>query len=735
MIKALQNLSLLVGFLICIPQVQAQLNASSNNSSIEGEITLKDIWASGKFNPKGIKGFTAMKDGKSFVALEENALNIYDLKSGKKSKTLLSEADLSINDKTLKIASFKFSDDETKILITTDVKSIYRHSTSSSVYVYDLKLKKLYSVFEGGNCMYPTFSPDGSKVVGVTDNNILVMDYVTQFITLIGGDGLANEVLNGRVDWVYEEEFSMSRGYEWSPDGKHIAYYKFVEKLVPEFTLELYQGKSYPVRENYKYPKAGEANSVVSVYLFDFATSNSRLIETTEEDDSYLPRIQWANKDFLYIQKLNRHQNHLEVMKVNVTNSQSVVIWEEKNKYYIDINNEFYFANEGNTFLFLTEMNGYNQIMRMDTRTMEATLVTEPMYDVDKIVFYDAAKEIVYYTSAEVSPTERHLYKIDIKKKNKEKLSNQVGWNSVNFITGGMFYVNIHSTFTTPSVYSLHDNNGKLIRVLEDNKELKARIDSLSLGKSEFGQLTTEEGISLNYWQILPPNFNENKKYPVLFFVYGGPGSQTVKNSWGGPNFFWHQLLAQQGYIVMSVDNRGTGFRGEEFKKSTYLNLGKLEIQDQIASAKWMAQKPYVNKDRIGIWGWSYGGFMSSLGITLGADVFKTAIAVAPVTHWKYYDNIYTERYMRTPQENKEGYDFNAPLSHVDKIKGNYLLIHGMADDNVHMQHATEMIRAMIDKNIAFQSEFYPNKNHGIYGGMTRLHLYSRMTSFILEKL
>jgi dipeptidyl-peptidase-4 len=732
--KSIKNLILFIGILFWFSHTIAQNNKDSKGAE-NGKITLEDIWSSGKFNPKGVKNFIAMKDGKTFVKLEQNEIVSYDLKSGKKIKTIISKDELKTGDRNIGVSHFEFSQDENKVLIFAEIRSIYRHSYEAQNYVYDIKLKKLTPVFGGTYIRHAQLSPFGDKVAAVQNNNIIISNLEDDYVWVIGGDGIPNEVINGAVDWVYEEEFSMSRGFEWSPDGKNIAYYKFIESHVPEFTLDMYLGNSYPNKETYRYPKAGEPNSKVSVRIFNLENARDRVLETTEDDDSYLPRIQWASSNIVCIQKLNRHQNHWQVISHNVQSETRSILLEEKNKFYIDINPKFHFDEKAENFLFLTERNGFNQIMNFNIQNAKLTPITEANYDVDKVVYYDTKNKSIYYTSAEVSPTERHLYKIEIPSKKKIKLTQESGWHSPSFTQGGLFYLNVFSNFTSAPTYTLHDNNGKIIRVLEDNKELSATLESINLGKTEFGKLETADGVKLNYWQILPPDFNENKKYPVLFFVYGGPGSQTVKNAWGGANYFWHQMLAQQGYIVMSVDNRGTGFRGEEFKKATYLNLGKLEIQDQIASAKWMAQKPFVDKNRIGIWGWSYGGFMSSLGITVGADIFKTAIAVAPVTHWKYYDNIYTERYMRTPNENKEGYDNNAPLSHIDNIKGNYLLIHGTADDNVHPQHAFEMIKGMIQKNKVFDSEFYPNKNHGISGGLSRLHLYNKMTNFILEKL
>jgi len=744
-----------------VSKTTAQTPSQSPKNKTNQTINLKDIWASSTYAAKGVSNFNTLNDGKTFVKLEQNEIVAYDIKTGKKTRTMLTNEALVYQNKPIKIQSFTFSDDQKKILIKTANKQLYRHSYESVVYVYDFDTKKMQEIFGGAHCRYASFSPNAQRIAAVINNNLLVEDLNNGFQFVVGGDGKPNEIINGAVDWVYEEEFSMSKGFEWSPDGKHIAYLRFDESEVKEFSLENYDGNNYPFLEKYKYPKAGEANSVVGVYLFSFNTNNSTLLLDTKEDDSYIPRIQWASPHMLYIQKLNRHQNHLEILQHNLNNRSTRVIMEEKNETYIDINNELYFDKTGQNFLFLSERNGsFKQLFNFSTETLQLTALSSNTFDVDAILYYDTDKKIVYYSApftgegmgktpvdenaGPFNPytnkaADRHLYKYDMGKKTTEVLTNkngiQAGWYQASFTKSGNYYLQTYSTFTTPPVYTLHDNTGKLIRTLEDNASLNDKLKELGPIDYEFGTIKVNNQVALPYWRIYPPNFDANKKYPVLFFVYGGPGSQTVKNAWGGGNYLWHRHLAAQGYIVMSVDNRGTGFNGTSFKKCTYLQLGKIEIEDQIFAAKQMASLSYVDKDRIGIWGWSYGGFMSSLGITSGAEVFKTAIAVAPVTHWKYYDNIYTERYMRTPAENPLGYNENSPIQHISKLKGNYLLIHGTADDNVHHQNAMEMIRAMIDKNIRFESEFYPNKNHGIYGGMSRLHLYDRMTRFIIEKL
>ena len=698
-------------------------------------IELEDIWAKGTFRTESVQNFISVQNGKFYAKLQDNEIVLYDFKSGKQNQVLVSSEQLQHSGKPLKVHQFKLSNDENKVLILANMRKIYRHSFESLVFVYHIQSQKLEPVFEGTYCRYPLFSPQGNRVSAVIENNIYIQDLHTKEARIIGGDGYVNHIINGAVDWVYEEEFSMSRGYEWSPDGEHLAYYRFDESVVPEFTLKLYQGNPYPNHETYRYPKAGKPNSKVSIWVYDFEQGISNQIMTTEEDDSYIPRIQWSPKGLLYLQKLNRHQNHLEIFEHNPSESKTQVFFEERNPAYIDINPQLYFNSQGTAFLFLTDINGFQQIAMYSIDSKKITFLTPAEYDVSSILNYDTKKNLVYFSGYREHPTELHMYSLNIKRNQIERHTQEKGWHSVSFTSDGNYYLSVYSDFNTPPIYRLYEAKGKLVRNLVSNTELKNTLSQLNLGSTHFGVVANSEGQNLHYWQIRPPDFDSSKSYPVLFYVYGGPGSQTVKNAFGGPNYLWHQMLAQKGYIVMSVDNRGTGGRGSAFQKATYLNLGKYEIEDQIAVAEFMKKQRYVDSSRIGIWGWSYGGFMSSLGISVGSHTFKTAIAVAPVTHWQYYDNIYTERYMRTPQENPEGYEHNAPLNHVKKIKGKYLLIHGMADDNVHVQHAMEMIKEMIKNNIEFESEMYPNKDHGIYGGYTRLHLYKRMTRFLLENL
>jgi len=707
-------------------------------SMIAQGLALEDIWLSGKYSSQGVRGFSAMNDGESYVQIdadkERNLLEInrYSIKEGTRIETLVSNAELLDTDGTrLNIRFFEFSADENMVMFLTDVKSIYRHSFASKFHILNRSTGEL--IHWDLSVRYPTFSPSGKQVAYVYNNNLYLLDLSTRIETLVTSDGKNNAIINGAVDWVYEEEFSMSRGFEWSPDGAFIAYYRFDESGVKEFSMDIY-GSLYPDKEVWKYPKAGEANSVVNIFTYSLSAKKSVKVETGENNDIYLPRIKWTDKaNVLSVQRLNRLQNHWEILFAQAESGKTGVIYEEKNAAYIDISDNLDFGK--GSFIFSSERSGFNHLYQYDYTKKSLKAITKGKWDIDAYYGYDASKGQVFCSAADETAIERNIYAVNVKNGKMTKLSKQAGWNSANFTKGFKYFLHNYSNATTPSSYTLRQSDGAEVRVLEENFMLKESLKTANLVSIEFNTLTTDSGVTLNYSMIKPADFDPNKKYPVLMYVYGGPGSQTVKNQWGGSYYLWFNYLAQNGYIVVSVDNRGTGARGEAFKKSTYLELGKYEIEDQIAAAQVLGRLSYVNESRIGIWGWSFGGYMASLGISKGAGTFRCAVAVAPVTNWRYYDNIYTERFMRTPQENGMSYDANSPINHVSKIKGPYLLVHGTADDNVHFQNSVEMVDAMIQRNVKFDSEFYPNKNHGIGGGNTRLHLFNRISSFLFTNL
>jgi dipeptidyl-peptidase-4 len=700
------------------------------------DLTLEDIFQNGVFASKPVAGFVPLNDGKSFCRQENGKLKKYSFETGEETGILLDEKDLvpEGSSAAIKMETFSFSQDESKILIKTGMESIYRHSSRELVYIWDTKSKKLHRV-SADKIMNASLSPD-AKSVGYVKNNDLYVKHLEQDAEIrITSDGKKNSIINGAPDWVYEEEFGFSQGLYWSPDSRFIAFYRFDESNVPEFSMDIY-GKLYPEKDTFKYPKAGEANSIVTIHTYDLDAKKTTRMETGTETDQYIPRIKWtATPGMLCITRLNRLQNELDLLLVNAATGSASVIYNEKNKYYVDINDNLTFLKNGTQYIWTSEQDGYNHIYlhSLDGKTRKQ--LTKGKWEVSEFHGVDEKNKLVYFTSTEVSPMERHLYSVKLNGDGKKKLTDSTGVHYITFNNNHSFYMDVFSSINSPSYSRMHRANGKHLRTLEDNAALRDRLANYDISRAEFSTLKTSQGTELNYWMIKPKDFNPAKKYPVLMFVYGGPGNQQVMNQWGIGNYSYHQYLATKGYLIVCVDNRGTGGRGEEFKKMTYLQLGKYEVEDQIEAAKYLGTLPYVDKNRIGIWGWSYGGYMSSLCITKGADYFKTAIAVAPVTNWKYYDNIYTERFMRTPKENNAGYDDNSPINHVDKLKGKYLIIHGTADDNVHFQNTVEMVNSMIKLNKPFDSEFYPNKAHGISGGKTRIHLFSRISEYILNNL
>jgi len=695
------------------------------------DITLDDLWQNYTFYPSYIGGFNSMNDGEHYSTIEktEKGQEIikHQFKDGKKVRTLFSSADFDIQ----RINNYTFSDDEKQLLLSTETEKIYRHSSKSAYYIYNVftdKLKKLTD----DKVMYATFSPNGEKVAYVFDNNLYIKNIRSEKITQVTTDGKKNHIINGASDWVYEEEFALVRSFEWSKNGDYLAYYKFDESNVKEFSMDLFKGGLYPTQEVFKYPKAGEDNSVVKIYTYNVKEAQSTFIYT-EKDYEYFPRIKWTNSPGkLVILAMNRHQNELDFIVANANDGSNKILFTEKDKYYIDVNDNLTFLPEDN-FIWTSEKDGSNHVYLKDFEGGEIQ-ITKGDWEVTSFHGVDSDKMEIYYTSTEDGSINRSLFVQNLDTDEKRKLSTNLGTNSASFSNGLKYYMNSISTANSAPKFTLHKADGTQLKVLEDNAEFETKMEDFNLSEKEFFTIKTEDA-ELNAWMIKPPDFDKNKEYPLYMFLYGGPGSQQVTNSFGWTNYYWHQMLAQKGYIVACVDNRGTGGKGAEFKKMTYKELGKYETIDQINAAKYFGSLSYINANRIGIQGWSYGGYMSSLAITKGADVFSLAIAVAPVTNWRYYDNIYTERYMQTPQENASGYDENSPINHVDKLKGNYLLVHGSADDNVHVQNTMEMISALVKENKQFDLFIYPDKNHGIYGGNTRYHLYKKMTDFILDNL
>lgn len=695
-------------------------------------ITLEDIWKKYTFSTRSVPGFTFQNDGRHYTKLDRNKIVQLDLTTGAATATILDPATLSNN---VQIEEYQFSADENKILLATGIEPIYRHSSRATFYVYDRSQKQLTPLFAEGKVMYASFSPQADKVAFVYKNNLYYKDLASGKTTQITKDGALNAIINGATDWVYEEEFSMDKGFAWSPDGSSIAFFRFDEQEVPQFTLTNFEAGMYPDYVTFKYPKVGEKNSKVGIHIYHLASGRTVKTETDPATE-YIPRIKWTNDpNKLSIFLLNRHQNQLDLVFADATTGKTQLILQEDSKYYVDIHDNLSFLQDGKHFIWTSEMDGWNHLYLYDLSGNMVRQITSGKWEVSSYYGVDEKTGTLYYQAAENSALERQVYQIGLDGKNKKALFAEKGWAEAQFSPTFSYYVIDHSTANAPSTYTVFDQKGTKIRVIEDNVFVKNLQKEYNVQPVEFFAFKSRAGVDLNGWMIKPANFDPTKKHPVLMFLYGGPGSQEVKDSWRGQNYWWFQLLAQKGYIVACVDNRGTGGRGEEFKKMTYLQLGKYETEDQIDAAKYLGNLRYVDQGKIGIFGWSYGGYMSSLCLFKGAGTFKAAIAVAPVTNWKWYDNIYTERYMRTVQENPNGYKDNSPINFVDQLNGEYLLVHGMGDDNVHFQHTAELVNALVDADKQYDTYFYPNRNHGIYGGNTRFHLYTKMTQFLDDKL
>jgi len=702
--------------------------------------TLQDVTLNGTFNAKSVYGLRSMNDGLHYTILKDGQrVEKYAYATGELIEVLFDLASIENSD-IKRIDSYQFSSDEKKLLLASNRIDIYRHSYSAEFFVFDSESKKLDSL-SSGRQQLADFSPAGNQVCFFRDNNLFIKDLISDNEKQFTFDGEYNHIINGAPDWVYEEEFSFWKGFQWAPDGKRIAFMRFDESRVKQFNMTVFKGK-YPERkanalypENYtfKYPKAGEDNSVVSIHVYDLGSGKTQTMNVGEETNQYIPRIKWTrNPDILSMVRMNRHQNHYELLFADVNTGDTKLIYEEKNKAWIDVNDDLTFTEDGKSIILSSEKSGFNHIYLYDIEGKFKRQITQGDWDVTQFLGYDEAHKLFYYQAAAVSPLQREIYSVDIKGKQTKKMSIDVGTNAAVFSKGFKYYINYFSNTKTPTLVTLHNAKGKQIRVLEDNAPLKERMAAYQLPKREFFSFKTFEDVELNAFMIKPVDFDASKNYPALLTFYGGPGSQRVLDRY---RFEWFEYLAQEGFVVVCVDNRGTGGRGEAFKKCTYMQVQNLEAIDLIETGKYMAGLDYIDGNKIGVYGWSFGGQMSSLCMFRGADVFSAGIAVAPVTTYRYYDSIYSERYLRTPQENPEGYDKYAPISFADQLKGKFLLIHGTSDDNVHMQNSLELAEELVQNNKKFQMHMYTNRNHGIYGGKTRLHLFGMMTDFLNDNL
>ena len=698
------------------------------------DVSVEEIYR-GKFRTQGLDALRSMKNGKEYTVLNRirstsvSRIDKYDYQTLEQTATIFSTENFS---ELNSFSSYEFSNDESKILLATANEPIFRHSFLAIYYVYDIPTKKLIKISDE-KIQEPTFSPNNKEVAFAKDNNLYVFSLETNQTKEITKDGQKNKIINGITDWVYEEEFAFVRAYEWNSDGTKIAFLRFDETNVPEFSMDVYGSALYQTQEVFKYPKAGEENAKVSLHMYDVKSSGIAQIDLGNA--YYIPRIKWMNNaNHLSVQTINRHQNHLTLHEVTASDKTVRVLLEEKDTAYIDITDNLTFLGD-DSFIWTSEQDGFNHIYLYSADGPLMNQVTKGDWEVTNYYGYDQNEDRIYYQSTENGSINRGIYSVDSSGGDKKQLAVQAGTNRADFSADFSYFINTYSSDSTPPVYTLHKAlTGAKVKNIKDNSGLLAQLGEYHIAAKEFSTINVN-GNELNMYMMKPHDFDASKKYPLLMYQYSGPGSQSVANTWMSARDYWHQVLVAQGYVIACVDGRGTGLKGREFKKVTYLNLVKYETEDQIQAARQLSELPYIDENRTGIWGWSYGGHMATNCLLKGNDVFETAIAVAPVTSWRFYDTIYTERFMRTPAENPGGYDDNSPFNYPELLKGNYLLVHGSGDDNVHVQHSMRMIEALIQADKQFDWAIYPDKNHGIYGGNTRIHLFNKMTNFIKNKL
>lgn len=689
------------------------------------EITLDKIY-SGYYRGKGIAGITSMKNGENYLVIEQGGIAKYAYKNSQKEGNLVDG----------QFESYEFSDDESKILLLKESQPIYRHSFLGKFEVKDLKSNKVISLNEGKFIQEPKFSPDGTKVAFIADNNLFYQNLDSGKITQITNDGKKNSVINGLADWVYEEEFGHARLYDWTKNSNALVFVRSDESQVPEIYIPIYGKTLYPSEMRYKYPKAGEKNSVVSAYIYLLEGNKKTKVNLDNFKNYYIPNVvQTAKPDEIVLITSERIQNASDILKVNTKTGEIKKLFTETDEKWVDTDNVTLEFLEDNSFLWGSERDGNRHLYWYSQDGKLKKQVTKGNWEVTDYYGFNPKSKEIYVQTTEKGSINKVISKINIENGKAQLISNADGNNSANFSKNYNYFIETSSTASKPYTFVLKDGNGKVVKELQNNNDQLQKLKADNFIEKEFITIPNEAGDQMNAWIMKPKNFDKNKKYPLFMYQYSGPGSQQVTNSWDNGNALWFNHLVQKGYIVACVDGRGTGYKGTKFKKVTYMNLGKYEIEDQIAAAKWLGNQSYIDKSRIGMFGWSFGGYMTSLAMTKGADVFKAGIAVAPVTNWRYYDSVYTERFLRTPQENPDGYDKNSPTEYANLLKGKFLLIHGTADDNVHFQNSMEFSEALIQNKKQFEFMAYPDKNHGIYGGQTRPQLYQKMTDFILENL
>jgi dipeptidyl-peptidase-4 len=731
-----------IGFLALVALAASPLAAQ--------QLTIDRIYADRDFDPERLPNLAWMDDGERYTYVETREdgttdLIVEDAASGERSVLVDGSSLVRPGDgDTIRIDGYAFDDDEERLLITTDEEGIYRRSSKGTFYVLNLEDGTLTPVSRSrGDQQYAKLSPDGDRVGFVRANDIWVADLETGAETRLTFDG-SETIINGTFDWVYEEELSVVDGWRWSPDGERIAFWHSDQSPIRIFSVQDLS-HLYPTSLELPYPKAGDPNSIVTIGVIDLADagrpegtgSGITWVDTGDETDIYLARMRWTpDGDALFIERLNRHQNRLELLSADPEDGTTTVVMVDEDDAYVDVDDDFTWVEGGDRFIWTSERDGWNHLYLYARDGSLVRQLTEGEWEVTAYHGLDRENGLVYFSAAKESPLTRDLYRVGLDGGEPERLTRGAGSHAVAVAPGFRFFIDTHTTAARPGSTVLHAADGAEVRTLVDNEALVDELAGMGLREPEFITVPAADGTPLNAYVIRPVDFDPNRRWPVLMYVYGGPGSQTVTDSWGGDRYLWHQALAERGYVVVSVDNRGTGSRGRDFKKATYLQLGKLESEDQVAAARWLAEQPYVDGDRIGIWGWSYGGYMTLLSMLReGGDIFRAGISVAPVTHWKLYDTIYTERYMRTPAENPGGYDDWAPTSLAANLSGDLLLVHGAADDNVHFQQSSQMVDAFIDAGKQFDFMMYPGRTHGIRERNARPHLFTMMTNWLEEHL
>ena len=710
-------------------------------------LSLKDI-TSGKYAPKGLGSVTPLGDEESYAQVSKDGKQVVKLsfRTGKQTGVLF-DVNNTVGEKIDSFDDYILSPDEAKMLVQTKTEKIYRRSFTAVYYIYNIASRKLEKLSDYGPQQVPVWSPDSKQVAFVRDNNIyLVKLLYGNAESQVTKDGKRNEVINGVPDWVNEEEFAFNTALAFNADGTMVCWIKYDEKDVPQYSLQMYKGMKpentqyaeYPGLYTYKYPKAGQKNSVVSVYSYDIQSHQTRRLQVPVESDGYVPRLfSTTDAQKMIVLTSNRHQDELGIYAVNPRSTVAQLLIKEKSSKYVpgEVIDNIKITSQH--ILLSSDRDGYMQLYLYTLNGNLQKKITNGKFDVTDVYGYDEATGATYYQAAGRDPMNREVY-VTGKNGKTENLSPREGWNTATFGKGFKYFVNCWSDSATPFEYTLRTNGGKQTAVVTDNAELKTLLKTLNLPKKEYFSFTTSEGVKLNGVMVKPRDFDASKKYPVIMWQYSGPGSQQVVNSWRvgsmGQGCLYDNYLAERGFIVVCVDGRGTGGRGADFMKCTYLKLGDLESKDQVEAAIYLGSLPYVDKDNIGIWGWSYGGFNTLMSMSEGRGVFKAGVAVAPPTDWRFYDTIYTERFMRTPNENPSGYDIN-PIQRAEKLHGSLLICHGLADDNVHPQNTFEYTEALVQADKDFRMNVYTNRNHSIYGGNTRNHLLRQIANFFVDKL